>query len=148
MRGRYWHVRTCRRIRQPRMSQILTREERRMGSSHGTSCAREQPRRVLKLCSRKQLPSNFRRISSVPSSTSRSGSGVTRRRLKKKLIAVVQRINSLLLNQMLITYTHARANQNHAPRFPSSNAPNTCQQITNKAKKASKKKKEKNGSKS
>ena len=62
MRGTCWHVRKCFRIRSPRMSTILTPEERRMGSSNGTICARKQPRRVFKLRSRKQLPSNFGRM--------------------------------------------------------------------------------------
>jgi hypothetical protein len=43
---------SCQR-RSPRMSKILTREELSLGSSNGSTCARKQPHRVLKLRSRK-----------------------------------------------------------------------------------------------
>ena len=68
-------MRICRQTRQPKMSQILTQEERQMGSSNGTRCTREQPRRVLKLRSRKQLPPNFGRMASITSSSSITSNG-------------------------------------------------------------------------
>ena len=66
MRGKYWRVRKCRRIRSPRMSQILTREELSVGWTNGTTRSRKRPRRLLKLRARKQLPSNYYYYTTTP----------------------------------------------------------------------------------